>query len=346
MQEFKYLDGILLLSGCKVFRGKRLLTLVNNIQFLILTIGSCLTVCIGLADSVFSKSQRLYVLTYYTLGYTSAIVFRFVMRRQIPEMRDYLILLLSRIPVVERKRLQSVSLWYSITLMSLMLVSGVGHLQAAISFHSKTSQLFYASGWYVETYVVISSRWLALSCLLVAFFIKVSSSFEQTILQALHSHLRKGGITVTASLLVLCELKTQKKRVMQLFSIIPCLAVFCLFFTISGLIMQLRHTGVNGETFVETTTTGMNIVCLFYMTYTGEKSVAQSESMGEMIENLLLSTRDRKWDRVTERLRALTRMQYTSCRIIEINCKFFLTFMSTLITLTALFTQVLTNIPA
>lgn len=347
MDQFKSLDRVLSLTGCKIFKTTRLSTILNNAQLVVLILASAISICTTVFAALQRPSTKIHFLTYFSLSYISGVLFMLITRSKSQEMRQFLMAVMGRVSAEKRVQLRKTSFRYALFLLSFMFGCGILYLKYAIQYHQhKDSDVITVFGWYAEVYIVSCNRWVLLSCLLVAYLMQVTAAFEQTVLQTLHSRISNGKITVRKSLIVLYELQTQKAVMMPLFSMIPCLVVFYMFIAASGVILQVKIYGTRAKAVVEIATMCLYLVTLWYMTYVGDTCVAAARTTADKIERSMLETGDEKWDRVTDRLRDVTRIPFSCCRLFDINCQFFLTFVSTLITLTALLTQILTSLPA
>lgn len=172
------------------------------------------------------------------------------------------------------------------------------------------------------------------------------SFYEQTFMDKMLLSIPKRETSVHAVLLHIHKVTMVKKQALPLLGIIPCLAVAYMFCATSGLLLQVRGMGVNIDTATEIAFMTAYALSFLYMTYVSDECTRQAVSKAQAIESLVLQQRDEEWRQVVGSLQAMAGMQHQSCGLFTLNVQFFISLFSSLITFTALLTQILTDVSA
>ena len=345
MEEFQALDWILLLCGCKVFTRTRFLVILNNLQSLVLFIISFLQMADIVIVALSNRDHATYLLAYYAPYYVYQILVLVILRNKKTQLHTSLLQMSSGISPDRKKVLKNNSTRYALLYVAFSLVTWINFLYGAVMYQQREStDSFSTAAWYIELYILLCYRWILSTCLICAFFIKAMSSFELTFLHQLHHRVKQQQASPHDALIDIQKVALLKKQLMSLFGIIPCLVVMYLFGAGAGIIMKVKRGPVTVYTIFEIVILLSQILSLLYLTYVADKCTHAAEQACEVIESTVLAIRSEKWQQVIVPLRSLCSMQHESCRLFTLNPQFFLTFLSSLITFTALLTQIFVDI--
>lgn len=338
MRSFDLIDRVLLISGCNLFTSSHIVACLQRIQQVILVV-ICLFNMYGDSYTVITDGKLLGNLniTYYIPSYICSLVFLAIMIKQRSIMQTFIQYLEERIPPAEHRRLRRLAaVW--ISLFTLLNLSFAGmYIHAAIHHQAEGIETsFYSVLWLCYYYHTLCSRWPILTCLLIVFFVESMKTLELTFLQRVIDELEQRTCCYKSTRI---ELHGITLCVMDLLSVIPCIFVAYLFSAATGLILHVKTNGFSRDIAIEAVTIAVYVFVFAYVTVVCDKCRRQVQGKVSGVRMAILKTRNAQWTHLMIPLNRMTSYGHQSCRILSLNCQFFLTFISALITFAALVVQ-------
>lgn len=348
MKELQPLDWVLLMHGCKITKVNHVITVINNLQLVTsLTLLSLQIsfIAILIWNGNLTSLVSISVITYYIPLYVYGILFVLVMRSRQRSQYKFLLQVLTRTSPERRKRLQRLSSLSAFLVVAFNVLAAASYLSAAIRYQPKgTHKKLAITTYYIDTIVSLIGRWVVISCWFSAFIVQATSYFEQTFLDQLYIDIKEQKATVPMVLTDIHQVSLLKKKAMPQLGIVPCLVVAYLFCATAGLIAQFKHSGIVVETVTEIIFLLCYFLSLLYVTCISDRSTRVAVRKAESIESMVLALGKEEWRQVTGPLQVMAATHHQSCGLFTLNCKFFVDFIASLITFTALLTQLMVGV--
>lgn len=354
MDAFRTLDYVLLFGGCDIFSRSHVRT-ISNMQRAILA--ATYVVCfVGDAMILFNSSnwnEDLYDLMYYLSSYVCGLLFLLIMLCKRKAIRKTVRQLCRGISKERHRRLHRLAKAYVTVVLLVNLAIGGSFIEAAIKHHGEGEyDVFNTVVWYFYYYNITCNRWPLLSCFLIAFFVDAHTAFELSFLHQLLIRMHQQPSDTSREMRIsskgsfffqvqieLHDMYVQKIRLMSLFGVIPCIFVAYLFGATTSLLLEITYLGFNVDMLIEVPTVLLYILTLAYVALVCDQCRRQVMQKGEEVKTAMIGTRDEEWKYAMQPLTRLTSYTHHSCHVFDINCRFIMTFITTLITFTALAVQ-------
>ena len=339
------LDYILLGSGCQLFQRTRLVRILNTLQIILLVMTQLhffysWSFLLKLNSELLS---RLMIYVYFIFGHCFSSVFI----RNKSRLRSLLISLIS--PLEEEKRGKLKRICFITALLSFLIFAYQSVLLLSIAFQEPNPEDPYQIGLFqILTYIwTLTNNWMIGGAGIYTFFVKSIQEYEESFFDRIENSLKL--LTPGSVLLQRKKVNKKKECFLTLMSYLPCLWFVYLFISATGFIMSLTSEWNRNHLLVTILGFGppmlLNIVMIVYLTLTASHCMDVIRNrLEELSEDIARRPDVIQWQIVLTQIEEDKRFEFTAWGFFDINKRLELSFLASLISFTALFTQMSSNL--
>ena len=347
MHEFTPHDILLLLAGCKIFVAHRAVTVLNYIMMAIVLI--CYTAAFVAGFEQVRTNNRFTILTIIERNVRafSGIVFMIVIKRNQSVIRELIQRMLPALNSEQRSQLK----WHAIKCLILVLLtiaqefaSTTWHLATCCKAPLTTKHILED---YAKSYDYVNS-WFLGGRGMFAFFVKVVQFTDDNYFKELNEKGLQSMESSPSSRLALDRRAIMKTRhaLLSSMSLMPCLWFVHLFVKSSAAAIEVAERfDKTSDKIWRLAPLAYMIFALLYLVWLCDLTTERlRDRVSETIEGILQNDQSERMQVFVSELRDNANQEISSWNTFDINRKFTLAFISSLITFTVLFVQLTYNL--